>query len=120
MTFTWGAGTWGGGPRVSATDILTHAGRTSPTAEETAWAELIANALEAVMTHRLVGVTITNDLAYELQRAALLDGIAAFVERSAPHGIISMGPDGDVARLGARLTRALEPVLQTYAGPGIG
>ena len=52
-----------------------------------------------------------------------LDGCALFNSLSTPHGIASIGPDGDVVRLGADSLRALRPVLarvHTLAGIGIG
>jgi hypothetical protein len=59
-------------------------------------------------------------VAHELARAALIDGVAAYVDIKAPHGVQSLGPDGDVVRLGRSISRALEDVFRTYALPGIG
>jgi hypothetical protein len=56
----------------------------------------------------------------ELTRSALLDGIAAYKDRDAPHGILSIGPDGEVARTGSDLVRWSAPVVARYATPGIG
>lgn len=108
-------------PYVTGPDIIAQAGvGASATADDSAWAVTVAAALEAVITRRMAGVTITADITAELERAALIDGLAAYTERRSPHGIISMGDGVDVARLGARITRDLEPVFFAYAGPGIG
>jgi hypothetical protein len=104
-------------PYVTAAAILEHAGRGSPTAEETAWAELVADALEAEIAHRLAGVTIDANLEAIVRRAAVQDGAAGFAERQAPHGVVNV--DGvDVIRLGRDLVRALGPVFRRY-NPGI-
>ena len=100
--------------------ILTHVGEGSPAADQTAWANSCAAALEAVIAHRLTGVTITAGIEAELNVAAVQDGAACYAARKAPHGVLSVGPDGDVVRLGREITRELEPVFLRYAGPGIG
>lgn len=105
---------------VTGAAILAHVGKTAPTAAETAWAGTCADALEAVIAHRMADVTITAGITDELERAALQDGAAAFVDRSAPHGIQTTGPDGQTVRLGRDIVRALEPVFLRYALPGIG
>jgi hypothetical protein len=107
-------------PYVVAADILEHAKVSSPSAADTEWAGIVADALEAVIAHRMTGITITADITSELERAALLDGLAAYAERSAPHGIVELGDGTSTARLGRDITRALEPVFYRYAGPGIG
>jgi hypothetical protein len=105
-------------PYVTGAAILTGAG--SPSDPNTDWADACAAALEAVIAHRMADVTITADITAELERAALLDGVAAYVDLSAPHGIQSLGPNGETVRLGRDIVRALEPVFLRYALPGIG
>lgn len=108
-------------PYVTGAVILAQAKVPAPAStEDSDFADMVAAALEAVIARRMSGVTITADVTAELERAALLDGLAAYAERTAPHGILTVGPDGDVARLGRDLVRALEPVFMAYAGPGIG
>jgi hypothetical protein len=107
-------------PYVTAALILAAAGKGSPTAAETAWAETCAAAIEARIAHRMADVTVTAGIEDELIRAATLDGVAAFVDKDAPHGIQTTGPDGQTARLGRDIVRALEPVFTAYALPGIG
>jgi hypothetical protein len=105
-------------PYITAAAILTHADRTDPSADESAWADMVADALEAEIAHRLAGVTITAELEAIIRRAATQDGAAGFAERQAPHGVVSV--DGvDVIRLGRDLVRALGPVFRRY-NPGIG
>jgi hypothetical protein len=106
-------------PYVTGSAILTHVGEGSPTSDDTAWAADCAAAIEAVIAHRMADVTITADITAELERAALQDGAAAYVDRHSPHGIQSTG-EGDVIRLGRDIVRALEPVFLRYALPGIG
>lgn len=110
-------------PYVTGATILAQAGVAAPTAADTTWANQVAAALESAIEWRMQGVTdyTTNaDITADLTRAALVDGTAAYAERQAPHGIVSLGPDGDVVRLGRDMLRALEPVFFRYAGPGIG
>jgi hypothetical protein len=38
--------------------------------------------------------------------------------RKSPHGVLSVGPDGDVARLGSDILRACDPILYRI-NPGI-
>lgn len=107
-------------PYVTGAAILTHVGKTAPTAAETAWAGVCADAIEAMIALRLDGATPSAGFEDELIRAALQDGAAAFMDKSAPHGVESLGPDGEVVRLGRDLNRALYPVFQRHLGPGIG
>jgi hypothetical protein len=107
-------------PYVTGADIIAQAAVPNASTEDTAWADLCADALEAVIAHRLEGITPSAGQIDELERAALLDGLAAYAERKAPHGVLSFGPDGDAIRLGRDIVRALEPVLFRIAGPGIG
>jgi hypothetical protein len=95
-------------------------GKGSPTAGETAWAEKCAAAIESVIAHRMADVTITAGIEAELIRAGELDGAAAFVDLTAPHGVVTNGPDQQSIRLGRDIVRALEPVFMRYALPGIG
>lgn len=107
-------------PYVTGSDIIAAAEVPAASAADTAWAGKVADAIEADIAHRMTGVTITAGITDELERAALLDGLAAYAERAAPHGVLTVGPDGDVVRLGRNIARALEPIYQRYAGPGIG
>lgn len=109
-------------PYVTGAQILTHAGVSDPSADDTAWAEVCAAAIEAVIAKRMTGVTVDpgSDAEDELIRAARDDGTAAYARRKAPHGVLSSGPDGEVVRLGADLIIALRPVFARYATPGIG
>lgn len=108
---------------VTAAQILVHVGKTSPTAADTTWAGLCADAIEAGIALRLDGETPTAGGIDELEVAALTDGAALFNSRAAPHGVLSIGPDGDAVRLGADSLRAVTKVItrvHTTAGIGIG
>jgi hypothetical protein len=107
---------------VTGAAILTHVGKSSPTAADTAWAGLCADAIEAAIAARLDGETPTAGGVDELEVAALSDGAALFNSRAAPHGVLSIGPDGDAVRLGADSLRAVTKVLtrvHSTAGYGI-
>jgi hypothetical protein len=108
---------------VTGAAILTHVGKTSPTAGDTAWASSCADAIEGGIAALLDGETPSGGGVDELEVAALSDGAALFNSRAAPHGILSVGPDGDAVRLGADSLRAVKPVLyriHSTAGIGVG
>jgi alpha-L-fucosidase len=109
-------------PYVTSAEILAHVGITSATAEDTAWAGKCAAAIEAIIAERLdtANVTLSAGVEAQLQVAAESDGAALFASRKAPHGILNIGPDGDVVRLGSSAVRALEPIFLRQVGPGIG
>ena len=108
---------------VTGAQILTHVGKSSPTADDTAWAGSCADAIEAAIAARLDGETPSAGGIDELEVAARTDGAALFNTRAAPHGILSIGPDGDTVRLGSDSLRAVNKVIgrvHTTAGIGIG
>lgn len=103
-------------PYVTGAAILAHVGKTSPTAGDTAWAASCADAIEAGIAARLDGETPSAGGVDELEVAALTDGAALFNSRAAPHGILSVGPDGDAVRLGADSLRAVHKVIVRVHG----
>jgi hypothetical protein len=110
---------------VTGAQILTHVGKTSPTAEDTAWAGTCADAIEGAIAARLDSGAVTPNSAGvdELEAAARSDGAALFNSKAAPHGVLSLGIDGEAVRLGADSLRACLPVLRRIhptAGIGIG
>jgi hypothetical protein len=108
---------------VTGAQILVHVNKTSPSAADTTWAGLCADAIEGAIALRLDGETPTAGGINELEVAALTVGAALFNSRSAPHGVLSIGPDGDAVRLGADSLRAVSRVItrvHTTAGIGIG
>lgn len=110
-------------PYVTGAAILTHVGQSSPTADDEAWADDCAAAVDAAITARLDGETPGSGFTLELTRSALEDGAAAYLARKAPHGILTLGPDGEAVRLGADILRASTAVLGRHlptAGIGIG
>jgi len=106
---------------VTAAEILTHAGVTSPTAGDTEWAQDVAAAIEAEIAFGMLDVTVDpgSDTEAAIRAAALTDAAAAYVSRKAPHGILSVGPDGEAVRLGSDIVRALRPVFRRYGTAGI-
>lgn len=108
-------------PYVTGAEILTHVGNGSPSAADTTWAGLCAAAIEAAIATRLEGQTPSSGNEDELQVAAVTDGAALYNTRDGPSGIVNIGPDGDVIRLGADSLRALRPVIsRIHATAGIG
>lgn len=103
-------------PYVTSAEILAAVGIGSPTAADTAWAGKCADAIEAIITERLDGATPSAGLEARLHVAAELDGARLFTTRASPHGVLSLGVDGDVVRLGSSQTFALDNVFL----PGIG
>lgn len=110
-------------PYVTGAAILTHAGAdaggVTPTPDDEAWADVCAAAIEAEIADRLVDVTLSATQEDAVTRAALDDGAAAYARRRAPHGVLSIGPDGQAVRLGADVLLTLKPVLRRIS-PGIG
>lgn len=107
---------------VTGAEILAHVGEgPAPSADKVAWAAKVAAAIEAAIAYRLASLAaIDAGLEAELERAALQDGAAGYLERGAPHGVMTVGQDGETVRLGRDNLRALEPIFGRYAGPGIG
>jgi hypothetical protein len=78
------------------------------------WAATCADAVNAAIETRLGSYTPSAEATDELTRSALLDGIAAYKDRDAPHGILSIGPDGEIARVGSDIVRWSRPVIDRY------
>lgn len=108
--------------QVDGPTILAQAGKASPSTADSDWADSCAAAVNAAVQTRLRGTVVDpgSALEAELTRAAILDGVGAFVDRASPQGILSIGPDGQPARLDPNLLRASMPVLRRYTVPGIG
>jgi hypothetical protein len=109
-------------PFVDGPAILAQAGVAAPTANDTAWATICASAVDAAIATRLgtFVVAVGSAAEAELTRAALMDGVGAYADRDAPHGVLSLGPDGQTVRLGSDVLRASIPVIHRYVMPGIG
>lgn len=108
---------------VTGAAILVHVGKGTGTADEQAWAGSCADAIEGAIAARLDGETPSAGGINELEVAALQDGAALFNGKAAPHGILSVGPDGDAVRLGSDTIRVIERVIaraHPRAGIGIG
>jgi hypothetical protein len=91
------------------------------TGVDTAWAATCAAAVNAAIGTRLNDYvpTVGGLAEAELTRSALLDGVAAYKDRDAPHGILSIGPDGEIARTGSDIVRWSNPVINRYILPGV-
>ena len=110
---------------VTAAQILTYMGKGAGTADEQSWAALCAAAIEGAIHQRLDAGGVTPDASGidELEVSAVLDGCALFNSKNAPHGVLSVGIDGEAVRLGADSLRATLPVIRRIhptAGIGIG
>jgi hypothetical protein len=104
---------------ITSTDILTQARETSPTAADTDWAEVCAAAVNGAIGLFMADADTTAYGAAELYRAALMDGVGAYADRNAPHGVLSLEVDGSAIRLGADILRASWPVLRRHAPVGL-
>lgn len=107
---------------VTAEQVLTHAGvdagGVTPTPDDVTWSEDVAAAINAELVAALDGLEpLTADETARLHRAALDDGAAAYARRRAPHGILSVGPDGQAVRLGADILIACKPILRRISPP---
>ena len=111
-------------PYVTGAQILQHvAGSDAPSAdtEDVAWAAKCADAVEGAIAERLEdgAFTPTASQTDQLETAALEDASALYVRRKAPHGVLSVSPDGDVVRLGSAILRSCDAILWRIS-PGIG
>jgi hypothetical protein len=110
-------------PYVTGSAILDHVRKADPDADDIAWADSCAAAIEAAIADRLDtpdgALTPSATQIDRLEVAALQDGAACYVSRKAPHGVLAFGPDGDAVRLGRELLRECDPILYAIA-PGIG
>jgi len=104
---------------ITSTDILTHAKVAVPGTADTDWAEVCAAAVNGAIAHHLDDQTVSAYGAAELYRAALMDGVGAYADRAAPHGILSLEVDGSAVRLGADILRATWPVIRRHVPAGI-
>lgn len=106
---------------VTGAEILTHAGSdaggVTPTPDDETWADEVAAALNAELVAALGDIEPDADQTARLHRAALDDGAAAYARRRAPHGILSVGPDGQAVRLGSDILIATKPVLRRISPP---
>lgn len=110
-------------PYVTGAQITTACGKgATPNADDVAWAGLCADAINAAIADRLDGETPSAGGIDQLEVAALTDGQMLFNSRAAPHGVLSIGPEGESVRLGADSLRAVNKVItrvHSTAGYGI-
>lgn len=105
-------------PYVTGAEILTATG-----GDNAAWAATVAAAIEGAIADRLAGHTPSAEFDANLQRSAVIDGAAAYIELKSPAGVVSLGPDGETFRLGADVLRSTEAVMRRHlpaGGIGIG
>ena len=109
-------------PWVEGSAILATAGKANPSTADEDWADLCAAAVDAAITTRLRGLVpaAASAAESELLRAAMQDGLGAYMDRDAPQGILTVGPDGSPVRVRPDILRACVPVLERYTLPGIG
>jgi hypothetical protein len=108
---------------VTGAQILAHRQVTSPSGADTTWAGLCADAIEGAIADKLEGATPTATRIDQLEVAAIIDGAALYATRAAPHGVLTIGQDGEAVRLGADSLREVIPVIRRIhatAGIGIG
>lgn len=109
---------------VDADAILTAVGKPGLTDPDpdAVWAGQCADAVNAAIETALNGYDVVADSAAEAEliRCALVDGQGAYMDRDAPQGVLTVGPDGAPVRLRADVLRSCVPVIDRYAIPGIG
>jgi hypothetical protein len=109
---------------VTAAAILTRSGASSsPSADDTAFAELCAGAVNAGIDDRLADVIADGSVTGtepELLWLASLAGIEAFKRREAVYGITGfVDLQGAAIRVARDYLEAARPILNRYATPGI-
>lgn len=108
-----GEGTW-----VTREQILTAAGNTAPTQDETAWASVCADAINAGFDRKLAGAPVTGtepELIAQARRA----GVELYKSQEAPFGVTGFADlSGTAIRLARDPLESSWPVLIRYALPG--
>jgi hypothetical protein len=108
---------------VSGAEILEHAGVTSPTLEDSAWADACADAVNSGFSWRLDGATFVNppgELVGELVTAARGCGVETYKRREAPFGLTGyVDLQGAAVRIARDPLEAVAPILERYATRGL-
>lgn len=109
----------------TAAAILEHAGGSSPSEADTAWAELCAAAVSAGIDTRLGhpgDETEAPDEWAELTRAALTAGAYAYKARETPLGVMTFADlSGSAVRVARDAIATIAPIIDRYRSDfGIG
>jgi hypothetical protein len=107
---------------VTGAAILAHAHSRSPSDEDTEWAGLVADAVNAGMDHRLEGaVYVSPPPPPELTMAALNAGTEAFKRRETVFGLTGyVDLQGAAIRIARDYLEAQAPIIARYATFGLG
>jgi hypothetical protein len=109
---------------VTGSQILAFVGVTTPTPDQTAWANMVANALVSGVTVRLNGAIIEDGSAGEdeLDVALLIAGAEAYKRQEATFGLTGYADlEGSAIRVARDYLDSVKPLIDRYsAGPGIG
>lgn len=106
---------------IDATTILERAGNGSPSAEDSEWAELCADAVNAGLDKRLEGaIYIAPPLPAELVWCATMAGVEAFKRREAVFGLTGyVDLQGAAIRVARDYLEAQAPIIARYATLGL-
>jgi hypothetical protein len=111
---------------VTGGEVLTQVGATSPDADETAWAGLVAGAIESAIAVRLNGAVIVDPSPAftEIKVAALIAAQEAYKRKEAVFGVTGFADlQGAAIRVARDYMDGVRPILDRYrlgAGGGIG
>ena len=107
---------------VTGAEVLVYVGVKSPSAPETEWADLVADAVNTGILIRLNGAVITDPPPAELKTAAMMAAGEAYKRRETPFGVTGFSDvEGQAIRLARDYLDGVKPEIDRYgAGPGIG
>jgi len=109
---------------LTGAQILAFVGVSTPTPEQTSWANAVASAIVSGITVKLNGVVIESpsDAEAELNVACLLAGAEAYKRQEATFGSAGFADlEGTATSLARDYLTGVAPLIDRYsAGPGIG
>lgn len=102
--------------------VLAFVGITSPTDDETAWADAVAKAVEHGISVKLNGPVVDPEGQQELEVAAMLACAEAYKRREATFGLTGYADmQGEAIRVARDYLDGVAPLILRYGnGPGIG
>jgi len=108
-------------PTLTGAQILTFVGNKAPTAEDSEWADAVANALLEGLAIRLNGA-VPVEPAREFNVALLLGGAEAYKRREATFGSSGFADlEGNAIKMTRDYLESIKPMIDRYStGPGIG
>lgn len=109
---------------VTGAAILAQAGVDTPDAEETAWADVCAQAVQAGVVRRVDRAAddpVWDEATPELMDAALIAGVEAYKRRDAPFGVTGYADlQGIAVRVARDYIDTVAPILDRWRHVAIG